>query len=51
MVVSAQISIYPLQQAHLSPAIAAVRTALEARGFHPEVGPMSTLVVGEMQGV
>jgi uncharacterized protein YqgV (UPF0045/DUF77 family) len=47
MVVSAQISIYPLRQEHLSPAIKAVRTALEARELQPQVGPMSTVVTGE----
>ncbi|HXG21113.1 MAG TPA: YkoF family thiamine/hydroxymethylpyrimidine-binding protein [Methylomirabilota bacterium] len=51
MMVSAQISIYPLRQEHLSPAIEAVRKALEAYGFQPEVGPMSTLVVGGMPEV
>jgi uncharacterized protein YqgV (UPF0045/DUF77 family) len=51
MVVSAQISIYPLRQEHLRPAIDAVRAALEAHNLQPEVGPMSTLVVGEMQEV
>jgi uncharacterized protein YqgV (UPF0045/DUF77 family) len=45
--ISAQISIYPLRQEHLSPAIAAVQKALEARGLHPEIGALSTLVTGE----
>ena len=47
MVISAQVSIYPLRQQHLSPAIRAVSKALEECGLHPEVGSMSTLVVGE----
>ncbi len=47
MRVSAQISIYPLRQEHLSPAIDAVRVALEEGGLQPEVGPMSTRVAGE----
>lgn len=51
MVVSAQISIYPLRQEHLTPAVDAVRTALEAHQLQSAVGPMSTLVVGELQEV
>jgi uncharacterized protein YqgV (UPF0045/DUF77 family) len=51
MVVSAQISVYPLRQEHLSPAIDAVRRALESSGLQPEIGPMSTVVVGEAKNV
>ncbi len=47
MVISAQISIYPLRQEHLSPAIEAVRRALAVRNLQPEIGPMSTVVTGE----
>jgi uncharacterized protein YqgV (UPF0045/DUF77 family) len=47
MPVSAQISIYPLRQSRLTPAIEAVGSALTAHGFKPAVGPMSTVVVGE----
>lgn len=47
MKISAQISVYPLRQEKLSPAVHAVREALEARGLTPDVGPMSTIVVGE----
>jgi uncharacterized protein YqgV (UPF0045/DUF77 family) len=47
MIVSAQIAIYPLRQDRLTPAIAAVRAALETAGLRPEVGPMSTIVTGE----
>ncbi len=47
MISSAQISIYPLRQDRLAPAIEAVRASLSARGLAPEVGPMSTIVVGE----
>jgi uncharacterized protein YqgV (UPF0045/DUF77 family) len=49
MVISAQLSLYPLRQTHLSPAIQAVREALTAAGLQPEVGPMSTLVTGEAE--
>jgi uncharacterized protein YqgV (UPF0045/DUF77 family) len=51
MVISAQISIYPLRQEHLSPAIEAVRGALEAHGLQPEVGSMSTVVTGVVEDV
>jgi uncharacterized protein YqgV (UPF0045/DUF77 family) len=51
MPMSAQISVYPLRQDHLSPAIEAVRRALEAHGLHPEVGPMSTFVTGAAEDV
>ena len=44
--ISAQVAIYPLRQDRLTPAIQAVIAALEARGLHPEVGPMSTIVTG-----
>jgi uncharacterized protein YqgV (UPF0045/DUF77 family) len=45
--VSAQISVYPLRQEHVSPTIEVVRQALEERGLQPHVGPMSTVVSGE----
>jgi uncharacterized protein YqgV (UPF0045/DUF77 family) len=45
--VSAQISLYPLRQEKLGPAIEALRLALEREGLAPEVGPMSTVVTGE----
>jgi len=45
--ISAQISLYPLRQEKLGPAIEAVRAALEGEGLAPEVGPMSTVVTGE----
>jgi uncharacterized protein YqgV (UPF0045/DUF77 family) len=51
MVVSAQISVYPLRQPHLRPAVDAVLTELQARGLHPEAGSMSTLVTGEADAV
>ncbi len=47
MISSAQVSMYPLRQQHVGPAIETVRMALEARGLKPEIGPMSTHVVGE----
>lgn len=51
MVISAQLSVYPLRQDHLSPAIQVVHEALTAAGLQPEVGPMSTLVTGEAEVV
>jgi uncharacterized protein YqgV (UPF0045/DUF77 family) len=47
MISSAQISLYPLRQEHLGPAIGIVRETLEAHGLRAEVGPMSTMVAGE----
>jgi len=47
MKVSAQISIYPLRQEKLSPAVNAVRDALTAGGLTPNVGLMSTVVSGD----
>lgn len=47
MTVSAQISLYPLRQERLGPAIETLRQALEREGLEPQVGAMSTLVSGE----
>jgi uncharacterized protein YqgV (UPF0045/DUF77 family) len=47
MIASAQISVYPLRQDRLGPAIEAVRAALVAAGLNPEIGSMSTHVVGD----
>jgi len=47
MIASAQVSIYPLRQDQLAPAVEMVRTALAAHGLEPQVGAMSTVVVGE----
>jgi uncharacterized protein YqgV (UPF0045/DUF77 family) len=44
---SAQISLYPLRQERLGPAIEAFRGALERQGLAPEVGAMSTVVTGD----
>jgi uncharacterized protein YqgV (UPF0045/DUF77 family) len=49
--ISAQISLYPLRQEHLSPAIEAARTVLIAHGLQTEMGPMSTLVTGSVEEV
>ena len=51
MVISAQVSIYPLRQQHLSPAIQAVTAAFQTRGLESQIGPMSTVVTGEAEVV
>ncbi len=51
MSVSAQISIFPLRQQHLGPAVEGVRLALKGQGLEPEVGPMSTVVTGDPERV
>lgn len=47
MGVSAQVAVYPLRQVRLTPAVEAVRQALEAAELDVRVGSMSTLVVGD----
>lgn len=49
MIASAQVSVFPLRQDRLGPAIAIVRAALQAHGLAPKIGPMSTIVTGEDQ--
>ena len=47
MDISAQVSLYPLRQDHLSPAIREMQDALTAAGLDITPGPMSTLVTGD----
>jgi uncharacterized protein YqgV (UPF0045/DUF77 family) len=47
MIASAQVSIYPLRQDRLSPAVEAVNRVLAAHGLTPQTGAMSTVAVGE----
>jgi uncharacterized protein YqgV (UPF0045/DUF77 family) len=47
VIASAQVSVYPLRQDRLGPAVEMVRAALVAHGLEPHVGQMSTTVVGE----
>jgi uncharacterized protein YqgV (UPF0045/DUF77 family) len=47
MFISAQVSLYPLRQDHLSPAIGVLNETLRAAGLRPEVGTMSTVITGE----
>jgi uncharacterized protein YqgV (UPF0045/DUF77 family) len=51
MTISAQISLYPLRQERLSPAIEQVNGRLAAAGLQPAVGPMSTVVTGEAEAL
>ncbi len=45
--ISAQISLYPLGQSDLAPAIEDVLAALAAHGLPYQVGPMSTVLWGD----
>lgn len=47
MAISAQITVYPLRQERLTPAVMAVQEALDDHGLQVEPGPMSTYVVGD----
>lgn len=51
MRMSAQISVYPMRQEALSPAVQAVCRALEAHGLTPSVGSMSTVVTGDPEDI
>jgi uncharacterized protein YqgV (UPF0045/DUF77 family) len=49
--VSAQISLYPLRQEHLSPAIEETLKVLQDHGCEVRPGTMSTLVTGDDEPV
>ena len=49
--VSAQISLYPLRQESIAPAIRDVVHALEQHGLRTRVDEMSTLALGEEQAI
>ncbi len=49
--ISAQVSLYPLGQGDLTPAIEAFLRALEGRGLTYEVGSMSTVLWGDDEAV
>jgi len=49
--ISAQVSLYPLRQAHLGPAIGRMAELLRASGLDVRPGDMSTVVVGETEKV
>jgi uncharacterized protein YqgV (UPF0045/DUF77 family) len=44
--VSAQVSIYPLRQEQLSPAVTRVLEIFQEHGLDTNPGPMSTLIMG-----
>ena len=45
--IAAQVSLYPLGQADLAPAIEEIWRALAAHGLHYQVGALSTVTSGE----
>jgi uncharacterized protein YqgV (UPF0045/DUF77 family) len=49
--VTAQLSVYPLRQADLGPAIEAVLEVLRAHGLPVQMGSMSTLTWGDDEAV
>jgi uncharacterized protein YqgV (UPF0045/DUF77 family) len=49
--ISIQLSLYPLRQPHLGPAITAALEAFRARGLDVLPGGMSTLIIGETDAV
>ena len=51
MGVTAQVSVYPLGQTQLEPAIEAVWGVLRAHGLHYQAGPMSTRLEGNEETV
>ena len=51
MTISAQVSIYPLRQERLTPAIETLTRAFADHGLATEVGSMSTIVLGEAEAI
>jgi uncharacterized protein YqgV (UPF0045/DUF77 family) len=51
MTISALVAIYPLRQQRLTPAIEALTDAFKVRGLAAEVGPMSTMVLGDAETI
>ena len=51
MGIAAQVSLYPLRQDHLSPAIGEVVRTFQEHGLEARMGPMSTLVWGDDEEV
>ncbi len=49
--VTAQVALYPLRTAHLSPAIEAFAAEMRASGLSVEMGAMSTAVCGDAEEV
>ncbi len=51
MMVTAQVSLYPLRQPDLTPAIDRTIRFFQQQGLHTEPGPMSTLISGPLEQV
>jgi uncharacterized protein YqgV (UPF0045/DUF77 family) len=51
MLISAQVSLYPLRQASLSPAIEKTLAIMREHSLDVAAGPMSTVVSGEDEAV
>jgi uncharacterized protein YqgV (UPF0045/DUF77 family) len=51
MIVSAQISVYPLRRQHIGPVVGTVAAVLAGQGLEPQIGPMSTMIIGEHEKV
>lgn len=49
--ISLQLSVYPLRQPHLRPAISSALDVFRARGLEISGGSMSTVIVGDMDSV
>jgi uncharacterized protein YqgV (UPF0045/DUF77 family) len=49
--ISAQVSLYPLRQSHLAPAVSQVTEVLRGAGLDVRSGTMSTVVIGESEKV
>jgi len=49
--ISVQVSLYPLRQLHLGPAISKALDVFRARGLQVTSGTMSTVIVGETEAV
>jgi uncharacterized protein YqgV (UPF0045/DUF77 family) len=50
-IVSLQLSLYPLRQPHVGPAVAGAVEALRSRGLDVRPGTMSTVIIGETGAV
>lgn len=51
MAIAAQVSLYPLRQERLSRAIERALDVFHAQGLEVAPGPMSTVIVGDDEGV
>ena len=49
--ISAQVSLYPLRQSHVGPAISKAVEVFRAHGLDVRAGSMSTVIVGETDTV